>query len=499
MTIATRLTSFFLIAVALLLGGTSAALYLLVRTHLHHDMDERLVNVLDMLAAEAVDRPGTVEWRPGALGLPTGAHRRGESHVRWAVFDGQRTLIERAWNLGAEDLAAVLDLIPGSGHAHLSYHGHDGRRWRLALRRLQALPPRPTGEQYDEDKEKEKDEEDKETRPARGTFTPTRANSALFLATGEHLEPLEANLRNTALGLLGVSTVLWCLAALAGRRFCRRALRPMSRMAAVAQAMSAADGEHHLPSPGTGDELEDLASAFNGLLDRLHQTIERQRQFTGDASHQLRTPLTALIGELEVARRRERSPEEYRHVLDDAHAEAIHLREIVESLLFLARAEADAACPNLRPIDLATWLPTHLRNWSGHERGCDIRSEFPPPPMIVLAHAPLLGQLLDNLLENACKYSAPGTPIRVAVRREPGSALLIVEDRGVGLAPEELAHIFEPFYRSPSAHLRGQPGVGLGLAVVQRIAANFGATIHAESEPSQGTRFVVRFPEARLQ
>jgi signal transduction histidine kinase len=496
MTLATRLTNFFLIAVAVLLVGTSGALYFLMRGQLHRELDERLVNVLDRLAAEALDRPGTVEWRRGALSPTGGVHHREGGHVCWAVFDGRGSLVDRAWSLDDEDLASVLDLIPAYGHAHISFDGHDGRRWRLALRRLRATAAPPTHGDSEADEERE---EDDEAPPARGRFSPDRPDSALFLATGERLGPVEASLRNTALVLTGVSTALWLLAALAGRWFSNRALRPVATMASAAQAMSAADGRNRLPSPGTGDELESLASAFNGLLDRLHQALERQQRFAGDASHQLRTPLTALIGELEVARRRERSPEEYRQALDDAHAEAAHLSEIIDSLLFLARAEAEACCPDLRPIDLASWLPAHLRTWSNHDRGGDIRSEFPPPPVLVNAHAPLLGQLLDNLLENACKYSPPGTPIRVAIRREPGHAVLSVEDRGIGLDPGELAHVFEPFYRTPSARLRGHPGVGLGLAVVHRIAANFTATVTAESEPGRGTRFVVRFPETGSQ
>jgi signal transduction histidine kinase len=111
----------------------------------------------------------------------------------------------------------------------------------------------------------------------------------------------------------------------------------------------------------------------------------------------------------------------------------------------------------------------------------------------------LLAQLLDNLLDNACKYSEPGTPIRVRAWREPEDVVLAVEDRGPGLADDELPHVFEPFYRSPRARLRGAPGVGLGLAVVARIAATFGARVVAESTPGQGCRFVVRFPETKAR
>ena len=497
MSLATRLTAFFLVAVAILLVGTSATLYLLARSHLHRDLDERLVNTLDLLAASAEIESGDVEWKgkrdawspaakaaPGA-GQPTShGHYWGDEPVRWAVFDGRGALIERSWDIGPEDIAGLLDLIPAAGHSHETYAGHDGRRWRLALRRLRP-DPKPSD-----------DTDDDEVPPAFGKFVPDRADSALLLAAGERLGPVEASLRNVALGLIGLSTGLWLLAAVAGRYYCRRALRPVAAMADAAQAMSAAGVGQHLPSPGTGDELEGLACAFNGLLDRLRQAIDRQARFTGDASHQLRTPITALIGELEVARRRDRSAEEYRHVLDEVHGEAVHLREIVESLLFLARAEAEAVCPILRPIDLTAWLPEHLRGRSAHDRGPDIRAEVAEAPLLVRAHAPLLGQLLDNLLENAAKYSEPGTPIRVGLRRAGGSVELSVEDRGAGLGADELPHVFEPFYRSPRARLRGRPGVGLGLAVVRRIAANFGGTASADGTPGVGSRFVVRLPEA---
>ncbi len=133
---------------------------------------------------------------------------------------------------------------------------------------------------------------------------------------------MEINLRNVALTLAGLSIAIWLLAALVGRRLCDRALSPVTRMAKVACSMNAADRNQRLPSPQTGDELDALANSFNGLLDRLQQEFERQNRFTGDASHQLRTPITGLIGQLEVARRRERTVGEYQQVLDEVHTEA---------------------------------------------------------------------------------------------------------------------------------------------------------------------------------
>ncbi len=112
-----------------------------------------------------------------------------------------------------------------------------------------------------------------------------------------------------------------------------------------------------------------LAGSFNGLLDRLHQEFERQKRFSGDASHQLRTPLAALLGQLEVAQRRERSVEEYQRVLDEVHGEALRLRQIVESLLFMARAESEAGTPELEPVELVLWVRERLASHSARREG----------------------------------------------------------------------------------------------------------------------------------
>ena len=116
--------------------------------------------------------------------------------------------------------------------------------------------------------------------------------------------------------------------------------------------------------------------------------------------------------------------------------------------------------------------------------------------MVVRVHPPLLAQLVDNLLENACKYSEPGTPIVVRAWREGGSVALGVEDQGRGLAAEELANVFEPFFRGETARREGHAGVGLGLAVARRIAATFGGTLDARSEPGAGSLFILRLPAA---
>jgi signal transduction histidine kinase len=315
------------------------------------------------------------------------------------------------------------------------------------------------------------------------------------LTVGLSLAPARATLGRLGWTLAGLSLLLWVASALAGRWLVRRGLAPMARMASAARAMKATDLHQRLPAPGTGDELADLQQAFNDLLSRLQDAFERQRRFTGDASHQLRTPLAVLLGQIEVALRRDRPAEEYRQVLSLAHAQGLQLRRIVEALLFLARADAESPLEALEVVDLAAWLPGHLAGWAGHPRAADLRPRVAADaPLPVRVQPLLLGQLLDNLLDNAFKYSEPGTPVVVTASRDGDQIALAVEDAGPGIDAADLPHVVEPFYRSARARLAGRGGTGLGLAVAQRIASVFGGRIEAAAEPGRGSRFTVLLP-----
>jgi heavy metal sensor kinase len=449
-----RLSAFFLAALAVVLLGFSAGLDLLARAYLDRQAGERLASALDTLQAATESDAEGLEWEPREHHVTLGQDATADQ-VRWAVYDGRGELVGRSANLGPDD--------------PLSADGPAPAGWQLARRRLEATGPR---------------------------VVPGR-HEALVLTAGLSLAPVQATLSTLAVTLAGLSAVLWLAAALAGRWICRRALVPVTRMAAAARAMDAADLRQRLPSPGTGDELEDLRGAFNDLLGRVEVALRRQRRFTGDASHQLRTPLTAMLGQVEVALRRDRPADDYRRVLEQVHGQAVHLRRIVEALLFLARADADADLPGLEVLDLAAWLPWQLGAWSGHARAADLRTApVPAGPLCVRAQPLLLGQLLENLVDNAFKYSEPGTPVVVSLGAEAGAVTLAVEDAGDGIAAEDLPHVFEPFYRSAASRRRGRGGVGLGLAMVQRIATAFGGGVTATSEAGRGSRFVLRLPRA---
>jgi signal transduction histidine kinase len=266
-------------------------------------------------------------------------------------------------------------------------------------------------------------------------------------------------------------------------------------MADAARGMRAAELEIRLPAPATGDELENLGQAFNGLLDRVQESFQRQKRFTGDASHQLRTPLTVMHGQVEVALRRDRTPQEYRQALESVAVQSDRLRQIIEMLLFLSRADSESKLPHLETIDLGEWLEKHLEQWSAHARRRDIYTRIEGDRALrIQTHPPLLGQLIDNLLDNACKYSEAGTHVTIRAEEAAGCCRVSIEDAGCGIPAEESSHIFEPFYRSSAARRNGHEGVGLGLAVAQRIARAFGGNISVASEVARGSRFIVQLP-----
>jgi signal transduction histidine kinase len=277
-----------------------------------------------------------------------------------------------------------------------------------------------------------------------------------------------------------------------GRVVCRRALFPVTKMSSSAREMDAADLGERLPVIGTADELEELGRAFNNLLDRLQESFERQRQFTGDASHQLRTPLAAILGQIEVALRRERPVEEYQRVLATVQAKAEHLHRIVESLLFLARANAEARLPVQEQLDLKNWLPEYLLSCADHPRFGDITVDAGSVDSAFVEAPPvLLGELLNILLDNACKYSPAGSPIKVRLSRVDDFVGLSVQDRGCGITDQDQAHLFTPFFRSEEARRRGIEGLGLGLSIAKRLADALRGTLKVESHVGEGSAFTL--------
>jgi signal transduction histidine kinase len=467
MTLTARIMVFFLAAFGVVLAGFSLTLYGAARTYLNRRTEARLESTLRVLTSAAEIDAGLLEWEPQERMLLFDNRGAGDS-VLWLVTDERGSVID-----ASSQWTGSIDLHSFEGEGAQEYRASDGTPWLGGQRWIRA----PQGGH------------------APAAAMPPGKYRALAIMAAVPLGPVQSSLRLLAWALASISAAILAAAGAAGRWYCRRALTPVTAMAESARDLRIEEGQR-LSYVQTDDELSALGKAFNAVLDQLYESLERQRRFTGDASHQLRTPLSGMLGQIEVALRRPRTEEVYRETLECVRNQVLHLRGIVEGLLFLARADADADARTER-LDLAHWLRGHLQPWRAHERGPDIRLDISGSDTAwVQGQSTLLGQLLDNVLDNACKYSPPGTPITVRLETQKDEILVSITDQGPGIPPLELERVFRPFYRSENARNEGKPGVGLGLAIAARIAKALGGDLTVQPASPRGLRLTLRLARA---
>lgn len=301
--------------------------------------------------------------------------------------------------------------------------------------------------------------------------------------------------------LLAVSLpALLLTAAAGGWVLVGRTLRPIRRIVTEAENLDVdALPERLLPVPEeTDSEIGQLVETLNGMTTRLHHAFEAQRRFASaqqrfaaDASHELRTPLTILRGEMELALTRPRSPEVYQATLASGVQEIDRMSRIVEGLSFLARHDADRLRPgpDTAPVDMVRLARTVLESYrrQAEEKQISLHAPAEAIPVRVPGNETQLQQLLSNLLDNALKYTPPGGSVTVSVTPVTSGeqCLVCVEDTGVGIAPEDLPHIFQRFWQADPSRRSG--GSGLGLAICAQIVHLHGGTLSARSTPGLGT------------
>lgn len=267
----------------------------------------------------------------------------------------------------------------------------------------------------------------------------------------------------------------------------RRSLRPVQRMRIAAAGLPAGE---RLPVPIARDPIRDLAEALNALLDRRDEAAARLRRFTGDAAHELRSPVASIRVQAEVAVAHP-DPELGEETLQDIAVEAERLSVLVDDLLALARGDTDTVEP--QPVDLvaATRSAADRIGERLHEHGLAVRVDTPAPARILATPAEV-NLVLDNLLGNAVRY-ARGR-IRVMVLPAGRWVRLIVDDDGAGVPAEHRAHVFDRFYRVDDARGRGTGGAGLGLALVAETVRRRGGAVRVGDSPEDGARFEARWP-----
>lgn len=472
MTLVNRVSAFFLGALALILVVYSAALFLTARSYLERQFDEQLRASLHTLVAAVEVEEDDVKWERSdhtvTLGIETGVE-----DIRWVVVDEQGLPMDTSRNLApsalnptaADESGAVLEFARTWRDGQTQ--SADGQ-WRFLQYRLAAPHPKPASERDPLEREQVIVTVARSTHDLRGALT--------WLGTLLVIAPV----------------VCWGAAAVIGRWFTRKAIAPVREMAAAARRMKPDSTDMRLPVAAAGDELTELATAFNGVLDQLFEAYERQRRFAGDAAHQLRTPATVLQGEVDVTLRRPRTPEEYQRSLEVVRRQTGELRQTIESMLFLARPPGEDQAV-LVDGDLVGMARSAAARWESSPRGGDLRLELADPVVCRVASA-LVSQILDNLIGNALKYSPPGTPVVVTVRPSGRDGVIEVRDQGIGIEPEAQRDIFEPFFRTRQARQTGAGGTGLGLPIARRMAEAMGGGLTCASRAGEGATFGLHLP-----
>jgi len=294
--------------------------------------------------------------------------------------------------------------------------------------------------------------------------------------------------------MLSILAVALLLAGGGGWLLIRKVLAPVEDMTRAAEQISAQALSERLEETGVGDELDQLAKTLNGMLGRLDAAFNQIRRFSANASHELQTPLTILKGELEVALRSSRSPEEYQRILRSALEEIDGIARLVEGLLLLARADAGVMRMDKRPVDLSELIEEIRGRTQVLADARDITlSSDQLDTVLVDGDYERLRMLLLNLVENAVKYTPPKGRVVLSLEKGDQEACIRITDTGIGIPHDEQDKVFQAFYRGSEARSRGE-GFGLGLAIASSIAIAHGGRIEIESTPGRGTVFTVSFP-----
>lgn len=283
--------------------------------------------------------------------------------------------------------------------------------------------------------------------------------------------------------------------------FVRRIIHPMMEIIRVANTINLAHLDQRITIESPDEEIQNLVTTLNQLLDRLHRSFNQINEFSSNVSHELRTPLTILRGNIEVALSRERTPEAYVEVLSDLLEEVLSVIQIVDGLLLLARGDARQIVTEKQRWLVSDIISEFSKDW---EAIASLRHQTvklsPCPPLYVQGDKNLLSQLFLNIITNASKYSPPDSVIEIEINEIVQSAQsyvkIMVRDHGIGIPAEDTPKVFERFYRVNKDRARESGGTGLGLAIVRMIVELHNGQIELESKQGHGTTISIFLPEA---
>jgi len=326
---------------------------------------------------------------------------------------------------------------------------------------------------------------------------PEIATSVWLLATisGENVSAARTSL--LAVLFLGVP-IVWFLIVFIGWLVTRSALNPVRRIIDSASRIDPGHMQDRLPVGEVDDELARISVTINRMLDRLQDGFEREKQFAGDASHELRGPLAKILADIDVTLSSQREPAAYLQALRRCRRYARSLQQIADSLLLLTTLDRKSATTVTREVDVAELLMDSVSVLGeGRRSRVGVAIEESPAPLIVRGEPGLLQVALQNLLRNSLRYSPSAEPVDVHVSRTPRGVSIEVRDQGPGIPEGQLERVFERFARLDNSRSRETGGVGLGLSIVKEIVRVHGGSVELRNNPGGGLVATIVIPGAQ--
>ncbi|KVD82013.1 histidine kinase [Burkholderia sp. ABCPW 14] len=333
------------------------------------------------------------------------------------------------------------------------------------------------------------------------TFGYLAGDAPLHAATGQAVRVVvqydgkndRALLRAYAYTVVLIEVLAVVLTAALAYGIAMLGLSPLRRLVARAEQMSSSRLAHPLPALDTSGELKEMEHAFNGMLKRLDESFVRLSQFSSNLAHDMRTPLTNLLAEAQVALSKPRTADEYRDVIESSIDEYQRLSRMIEDMLFLARSDNAESHLAIRTLDAAAQAERVAGYYEPMAEDAEVDIVV-RGQAAVQADALLYQRALSNLISNALNHAPRGSTITVECRQTDDATTIGVTDTGRGIEPQHRERIFERFYRVDPARHNSASGTGLGLAIVRSIMENHGGTCGVESEPRVRTTFWLKFP-----
>ncbi len=466
MSIRLKLTLWYTGLLAISLLGFSALLYSLIASLLLSGMDDRLVgqaqDVISLIQSE--NDPAAV-LLSGRVRLPSIDVFASQYYIQIIQANGRP--VQLSENLQDRELpiptSAIQEIASGRVQAY-TVQTSSGARLRVVSVPL-IVARRPVG----------------------------------AVQVAQNLTVIEDALRVIRAVMLFGGALALLLAAISGAFLARTVLRPVEAITRTAERITLAeDLSQRIPGADPNDELGRLVRTINSMLARLETLFQAQQRLVADVSHDLRTPLTTIQGNVDLLRRgAANDPEMRAQALQAIGDEAARMRRMVNDLLLLAQADAGLKLQR-QPVEMDTLLLEVYRQaqvMAGDRINVRLGAE---DQALVLGESDRLRQLLLNLVDNALKYTPAGGQVTLTLRRRAGWVLVTVEDTGIGISPEDLPHIFERHYRADRSRSRSG-GHGLGLAIAQWIAQAHGGRIEVTSEVGKGSVFTVWLPDATAE